>query len=288
MAADTTQDRPLAGSILICTYNRRDALADCLASLPWEAVAAQRAEVIVVDDGSSDGTSTLVSEQFPAARLLINAPNRGLAFSRNRAGNAAQGRLLIYLDDDTAVQHGWLDALLAHDNGQRLLGGRIRDWTGDREQGGPARFTFLGKRLPCAPERANVGTGANLATPAACFAAIGGFDEELPYYFEDSDYCIRAHRAGFGFAYVPEAVVRHRGTEKKSGHAIYMQERNSTFAMLKAYREDWGRLLAFTVGNGAWMAARVVCWVLLLRFRDAGRLLRGWTAAYAQFARCAP
>jgi GT2 family glycosyltransferase len=285
MAADATQDRPLAGSILICTYNRRDALAECLASLPWDAVAAQRAEVIVVDDGSSDGTSTLVAEQFPAARLLINAPNRGLAFSRNRAGNAAQGRLLIYLDDDTAVQPGWLDALVAHDNGQRLLGGRILDWTGDREQGGPARFTFLGKRLPCAPERANVGTGANLATPAACFAAIGGFDEDLPYYFEDSDYCIRAHRAGFGFAYVPEAVVRHRGSERKSGHAIYMQERNSTYAMLKMYRGDVPRLLAFTLGNGAWLVARLVLWSLRFRLRDGSRLFRGWCAAYAQFAR---
>jgi GT2 family glycosyltransferase len=285
MAADATQDRPLAGSILICTYNRREALADCLAALPWEAVAAQRVEVIVVDDGSTDGTSTFVPKQFPATRLLVNTPNRGLAFSRNRAGNAAQGRLLLYLDDDTAVQPGWLDAMLAHDNGHRLLGGRILDWTGGREQGGPARFTFLGKRLPCALDRANVGTGANLATPAACFAVLGGFDEELPYYFEDSDYCIRAHRAGFGFAYVPAAVVRHRGSEKKSGHAIYMQERNSTYAMLKAYRGDWGRLLAFTVGNGAWMISRLLLWSLQLRFRDAGRLLRGWAAAYAQFAR---
>lgn len=287
MAPEPTADT-IAASIIVCTRDRRAALADCLAAIPWEHLPGLGAEVIVVDDGTRDGSGDWVRAAHPGARLIANAAPMGPSHGRNRAAAIARGRLLVFLDDDAVPQPGWLEAILARDDGTRILGGRILDMDSDREQGGPARHTFLGKRLPCAPGRANAGTSANLAVPAEAFRALGGFDEDLPYYFEDSDLCIRATRAGFGFAYLPEAVVRHRGSERKTGRAIHLQERHSTYAMLKAYRGDWPRLAAFTAANAVWMIARAIAWTAAGRPGDAARLWRGWREAHARFARGGP
>jgi len=284
----TTNDNSrvsLAVSIVICSYNRRDDLAACLAALPWDRLEARGAEVIVVEDGCTDDTAAMVRQDFSMVRLLTDEPNQGPSYCRNRGAAAARGRLLLFLDDDAIPAPDWLDAMLAADDGQALLGGRILDLEGGREQGGPAYSTFIGKRLPCAPEKATVGATANLGVPRKCFEEIGGFDLDLPYYFEDSDLCIRARKAGYGFRYVPGAVVRHKGNEVKKGEAIRMQEHNSTYAMLKAYRGHWGRLAAFTLLNGAWMAARLVIWTVRGRLEDSRLLFAGWWSAHGRFAR---
>lgn len=270
-------------SILIATHNRAHWLRECLASFDWPALEALGVEVLVCADGCHDSTVSLVREEFPGARLLVNEERRNLAYSRNALSHAARGELLVYLDDDAVPHPDWIAVLLQKAAPGTLMGGLIVDYEGDRPQNGPQRATFLGKRLPCAPDRANVGTGCNLAVPAACFKAIGGFDEELPYYFDDSDFCIRAARAGFHFRFVPEAVVRHRGSATKRGEAIRLQERHSTYAMLKAYRGAWGKWLLFSLLNGLWMAARWCWWMLQFRFRDSARLLGGWLDAYARF-----
>ncbi len=285
MDSEEITEKNLAATIIITTYNRWPDLRDCLASLPWREMKASAVEVLVMDDGSSDETATGVRETFPQVRLLRNKTRQGASYSRNCLGRAAQGHLLICLDDDVVVTTGWLEALLRQDDGRTLLGGRIVDYGGEREQGGPAHYTFIGKRLPCAVEKANVGISCNLAIPARVFEALGGFDEDLPYYFEDSDFCIRANKAGFNFAYVPEAKVFHKGSPVRVGKAIWMQERNSTFAMLKAYRGSWWRLALFTVLNGAWMGYRVFSWGIRGRFSDVHRLVSGWCCAYRDFWR---
>ena len=274
-----------AASVVISTHNRRDDLRECLASLPWERLTDLGVEVVVVEDGCTDGTSAMIPAEFSEARLVTVAPKQGPSYCRNRGAGEARGELLLFIDDDAVVEPGWLDAMLAADDGRTLLGGRILDLDGQREQGGPARSTFIGKRLPCAPERATVGATANLGVPRAAFKAIDGFDLDLPYYFEDSDLCIRARKAGYGFRYVAGAAVRHKGSEVKQGEAIRMQEHNSTYAMLKAYRGNWGRLLAFSLLNGAWMIARLVAWGLRGRIQDCRRLVAGWWTAHTRFAR---
>ncbi len=273
----------LPASIIIATHNRREDLRECLGSLPWEQLDKLGGEVIVNDDGCTDGTADMVGEAFPAVQLLINKKNEGLAYCRNRSGRAARGNMLLYLDDDVVVAPGWLDAMLAADDGETVLGGRILNYSDGQEQGGPARSTFVGKRLPCGPEKATVGTGCNLGIPARCFEKLGGFDEDLPYYFEDSDLCIRARRAGYRFKYVAGGVVRHKGSPVKKGEAIRMQERNSTYAMLKAYRGHTGKLAIFTLANGLWLVIRLVSWGGRLRLRDCRLLFCGWWEAYRRY-----
>jgi len=276
---------PLRCSIIIATYNRRQLLLDTLASIPWKRLEAVGGEVIVIDDGSSDGSAEAVRDRFPQARLHVNNTNEGLSQAHNRAGAMARGALLINIDSDVEVSAPWLDATLAADDGRTIIAGRVMDYRTGKEQGGPRRSTFLGKSLRTTPERANVAIGCNLAIPKAVFDAIGGFDEDLPCYFEDRDICIRARDAGFKVRYVAVAVLRHKGSEFRMGDAIRQQERNSAYAMLKRYRGRPLLLLAFTLGNGLWLVARLISWGLRGRLADCRLLLTGWSQAYARFLR---
>ncbi|MBI1318878.1 MAG: glycosyltransferase [Candidatus Hydrogenedens sp.] len=276
-------DEDLRCSIIIATLNRRELLLATLASIPWEHLKTVRGEVIVIDDGSTDGSAEAVREQFPQAVLHANTANEGLSQAHNRAGRMARGSLLINIDSDVEVSVAWLDAMLAADDGRTIIAGRVMDFITGREQGGPRRSTFLGKSLRTTPERANVAIGCNLAIPKAVFEALGGFDEDLPCYFEDRDICIRARDAGYAVRYVPDASLRHKGSETRVGDAVRQQERNSTWAMLKRYRGKPLHLLAFTLGNGLWLAIRLALWGAKGRFADCRRLLTGWWQAYARF-----
>lgn len=263
-------------SIIIPSRDRRAWLCALLDSLARELDGREDVEVIVVDDASCDGTAMAVAAGFPWVRLEVAERSLRPSAARNVAARRAQGSLLLFLDADGEVSEGWLTAMLTADDGHTVLLGNVVDFLSGRVQSVPRRATFLGKSLRCRPERANTGPSCNLGMPKALFEALGGFDEELPYYFEDSDLCIRAKRAGAFFRFVAEAVFRHHGSEVKRGEAIRLQEAHSVYAMLKYYEGDWVRMVVFTLGNGMWLKLRVLTWCLSVRWGDAGLLIRGW------------
>lgn len=274
----------MRASIIIPSHNRSPFLQALLASLT-SAIDDSDVEIIVVDDGSTDGTAEDLAVDFPGIRLLSVPTVRGPSYGRNRGADAAQGDLLLFLDSDGVVEEGWLDALLHADSGRHVLLGNVVDFHGGRTQSVPRRATFIGKSLPCRPESANTGPSCNLAVPRDLFQALGGFDEELPYYFEDSDLCIRAARAGHPFRFVADAVFRHHGTERKTGDAIRLQEAHSTYAMLKTYEDDILRSVTFSLANGTWLLTRAVWWTARGRLDDVALLLRGWGSAYIRYLR---
>lgn len=274
----------MRASIIIPTHNRYPLLGPLLGSLE-SAIANAEVEIIVVDDASTDGTVEKIAIDFPSVRIQSLPNAMGPSHGRNRGAESACGRLLLFLDSDGVVEAEWLDAMLSADTGAHLLLGNVVDFKGGRIQSVPRRATFIGKSLPCQPERANTGPSCNLALPRDCFMALGGFDEELPYYFEDSDLCIRAARAGHPFKFVAGAVFRHHGTERKMDEAIRLQEAHSTYAMLKTYEDDILRSLTFTLTNGAWLLTRAVVWTARGRLDDVGLLLRGWGSAYVRYFR---
>lgn len=273
-------------SIIIAVRNRRDDLLECLRSLAAEPLDALGAEIIVADDASTDGTAEALEQfhrQTHPLKVLRLPEAHGPSAARNAAARIATGDLFLFLDSDGAVTPGWLQAMQDAHDGRTLLLGCAVDYHGGAVQGLPRRATFLGKSLRCRPGRANTGPSCNLGVPRAAFETLHGFDEEIPYYFEDSDLCIRARTAGYRFAYLPHAIFRHKGSPRKKGDAIRMQEHNSTYAMLKAYRHNPLMLAAFTAANTAWLAARLLPWLLTGRTHEARLLLTGWTTAHTRF-----
>jgi glycosyltransferase involved in cell wall biosynthesis len=97
-------------SIVICTYNRRDLLKDCLNSILSANYPSYLYEVIVVDGGSADGTIDLC-KRFPNIRFVIES-RFGLAHARNKGASLARGSLVAYVDDDCVVDRDWLRNLV--------------------------------------------------------------------------------------------------------------------------------------------------------------------------------
>jgi len=273
----------MRATVIIPCHDRVEWLRDLLISLRQEGAPSEEVEVIVVDDASTEPLDALLQSAFPNVRFLRSEERISPAAARNKAAKQARGRLLLFLDADGVVAPGWLQAMLSADDGSTVLLGVVKDFTGKKIQIGPRRATFLGKSLPCRPSRANVGGAGNLGVPQRAFAAVGGFDEELGYYFEDTDLCIRLARAGTPFLFMQEAVFLHRGTTQKRGEAVFRQERNSTYAMLKHYQDSSIRRALFLLTNAAWCLFRYSVWYAQGRREEATLLRLGFIRGIHDF-----
>jgi GT2 family glycosyltransferase len=222
-------------SVCVITWNSRDKLADCLAAVP-EACAPESFEVVLVDNGSSDGTVTMVEERFPDARLIRNSGNRGVSRARNQALGAAKGEFLLILDDDTIPKPGSLSGLAESLRARPDVGivGPRLEGPGGKLQLSCRRFhngltpfmrrlSFLRLVESSRALRAYLLAdwdhatwrevdhviGACQAFSRCTYELLGPLDERMFYGWEDTDYCVRARRAGLRVLYSPEQVVVH-------------------------------------------------------------------------------
>ena len=225
-------------SIVILTYDGRDHLATCLASLAEDGWPSADVEVVVVDNGSTDGTGALVNREFPAVRLLPAGRNLGFAPGVRFGAEASRGRTLVLLNNDTKVEKGWLSALVsALDGAPRdvaAVTGRIVSWDGTRVDYRDTLLTFDGHAFqkdfgrpledvrddpPGAARLAPC--GGNMAMRKETFLSHGGFDDDFFAYLEDVDFGLRLASRGLGTSYEPRAVVRHRSGATGEALGIY-------------------------------------------------------------------
>jgi GT2 family glycosyltransferase len=238
---------PLA-SIVIVSWNGRQYLQPCL-----DAVAAQRevdVETILVDNGSTDGTSSFVRERFPWVRLVELPENRGFAGGNNAGVREARGRFVVLLNNDTVPEPGWLAALLrGRDAGgpnalatSRIVymhDPRVIDSAGDGLlRWGGAFKRHHGANIDAAPDSREVFgvCGAACVIPRPVFDELGGFDEDFFVSHEDVDLSYRARLLGYPCRYVADATVRHHGSMtlgRASAFAVFHGQRNLEWMYLK-------------------------------------------------------
>lgn len=204
-------------------------------------------EVILVDDASSDATAR-IEEAVENLRVVRNAENLGFVDSANRGASAARGRLLVFLNNDTAVEAGWLDAIAGtfdrHPEAG-LVGARLMDPDGRLQEAGGllwrdgTGWNFGRGDDPDRPDYAYLRdtdycSGACLAIPRALFEELGGFDVRYrPGYYEDADLAFRVRAAGRRVLYQPASRVVHfegasAGRDLASGmkrHQVVNRER---------------------------------------------------------------
>ena len=235
-------------SVVIVTWNGRRFLEPCLTAL-----AAQqdvRAETILVDNASTDGTADFVRQAFPWVKVVALPENLGFAGGNNAGAREARGRLLAFLNNDTVPDSRWLSTLqggLDEGAGFALAASRIVymhdprviDSAGDGMlRWGGAFKRHHGGAVEHALESGEVfgACGAAFLLPKGVFDELGGFDEDFFASHEDVDLSYRARLRGYRCRYVADAVVRHHGSAtlgRVSPFAVFQGQRNLEWVYLK-------------------------------------------------------
>ena len=217
----------MAITAILVNFNDRLHLGPCLDSL--RAELGEGADIIVVDNASSDGSAEFLASAYPAVRTIANTDNRGFGAANNQALAAATGEQVLLLNTDTVVCPGALRRLaqtlderpdavaagpaLVHPDGsfQVSFGRRVSF---------PAQLAqkfflnpFYKRVLPrrTAPQPVGWLSAACLLVRTEAARGVGGFDERFFIYFEDIDLCRRLAAAGGRLIYDPRAVVTHSG-----------------------------------------------------------------------------
>ena len=240
-------------SIVIVNWNVRELLRRCLASIagsdglfvqgaqpPAESAGGSErrwlAEVIVVDNASSDDSVAMLAEAFPWVQVIANRENLGFTKANNQGLAASGGRYVLFLNPDTEATPQAIGQMLAHAEDHPdvgILGPQLRYGDGG-VQSSRRRFptlatfflesTVLQKKWPRnrildryfvldkpddAISQVDWVVGACMLVRRAVLDAIGGFDEGFFMYSEELDLCHRAVDAGWRVVYYPQAVVTH-------------------------------------------------------------------------------
>lgn len=211
--------RPMV-SIVMPTHNRKDALLPTLRALAQVDYPTGSWEVVLVDDGSTDGTETLVREwcaQSEAPLRYVRQENAGPAAARNHGAATARGEILIFLDDDITVAPSFIDAHVTalEANPGSWIAGRITHPDSLRETPfGKYRFRAWERFHEQHPHdrihETEGGSAANLSMPAADFRRLCGFDESFATpSSEDWDLGLRARADGIRVLYHPTLTTLH-------------------------------------------------------------------------------
>ena len=237
-------------SIIIPVWNGHNCLADCLAALGQQT--ADSFEIIAVDNGSTDSSVRLITEQYPHIYLIQNAKNLGFGLACNIGLRKAKGDVLVLLNQDTVVESNWLEELVdffATHSEVGIVGskayyedGKIQHAGGYIDaQGGGYHY---GHREPDRSEfnktrDLDFVTGASLAIRRDVYEQIGDLDEGFqPAYYEDVDWCYRARIAGWRVVYLPASRLIHKEESRlaqPTHMGMYLFHRNRLRFLLKHF-----------------------------------------------------
>jgi GT2 family glycosyltransferase len=240
-----------AVSVLVRNLNGQSYLDACLSSIEAQTYPRDRFEVVLVDNGSTDGSIALVNEKYPRTRVFALPGNQGFCAPYNAAIRSCESEFVALLNNDTRVDRQWLGALVSAAERHKAVAvaSKILDWEGKTidfvvgatsfigharriDVGAPATRTYEEQRLlfPCA--------GSALYSRTA-FLDADAFDEDFFAYFEDVDLGWRLNLFGGTVVLAPNAVTYRRspGMSSQTAHAqrLRLLERNALAMIYKNY-----------------------------------------------------
>ncbi len=269
-------------SVCIVNFNTREMLRGCLRSvfIETEEIAL---DVIVVDNASTDGSAEMVAAEFPQARLIRNAENRRFAGGANQALRAATGEYLLMLNSDTVVRDRAIErmaAFMAEHRDVGALGCRLvsADGTPTMSYG---CFPSLRRNLAywwpwmrgrwdahaidgippagALPMEVEYPSGACLLTTREVLEKTGLLDEGFFLYGEETDFCLRARRAGYRSVLAPVDVVHvGGGSNRAPGWQTMGRARLAEWRFVRKHRSFayFAAFVAVECVGMAWWTAR--------------------------------
>ncbi len=299
------QNEPVRGraaSVVIPTWNGRHHLEANLATVVEAMRGDPDNEVIIVDNGSEDGTAEYLRQAFPSVRVLALKENLGFGGGSNAGFEAARNDIVVLLNNDMRVEPDFLAPLLEGFDDDRVFAVTAQIYFSDptrrREETGltHGRWTARGLELGHAIDEqvdrlypAFYAGGGSSAYDRKKFLELGGFDALLrPFYYEDSDLSYMAWKRGWKVLYAPGGVVyhEHRGTIGKKFSNEYVNRVIAKNRLLFVWKNihSAGRLAQHTLWIQAALFVQAVFGPSPLR-PDArsllmafGQILEAWQA----------
>jgi GT2 family glycosyltransferase len=289
-------------SIVIVTWNTKRIVAECVESIE-RSTAAVKAQIIVVDNASTDGTADLIRERFPLVTLICNQENVGFARANNIGIRLCTGDYVFLINSDVVVPEGCLQKMIAYmsehpDIGMigplmRLADGAIGDsckrfptvanWFG-YALGLPSVFKHwgLGGGYLMTDFRydrvqdVDILTGWFWLIRRQALAQVGLLDERFFFYGEDLDWPRRFHEAGWRVVFYPEAEAIHYSgaSSAKAPTRYYVEMLRADFRYLRKYHTRW-EMIGFWLGSVTHEVLRITAFSLAWAIQPSRRALAG-------------
>ena len=236
-------------SVVTVNWNGKSHLQALLPTLPTTGCG----EILVVDNGSRDGSQALVRKDFPAVQLIENRTNRGFAHPCNQAAERASRRYLAFINNDMKAHPDWLRKGLPRLGGPTVCAAsRILNWSGERIDFNGSSLQYLGYALQrdigrLVEEVSQDGEilfpcGGAMLIDRQVFLEVGGFDPDYFALFEDVDLGWRLWVMGYRVAFAAESITCHRGHSTLETQTLpkvrYLMHRNALLTILKNYDDE--------------------------------------------------
>jgi GT2 family glycosyltransferase len=274
-------------SIVIPTYNGRALLETCLASLARHLPANLTVEVIVSDDGSTDGTAGWLADAHPWVHVVRRAENAGFVAAANTGIAAARGRVTQLLNNDTEVTPGWLEAglapfadpavgsvaplVLVRSDPTRVDSAgdtyAFLGWPAKRGHGEPAA-----KWLSHPVDQVFGASGSSAFYRTDALRLVSAFDPSFGSYYEDVDLAFRLRWAGYRCVFTPRSRIFHEVSASYDHALPALQRRMSRNA----------EYLFWTDLPAAWLVAATVPHLAFVLAQGLVRLARGHATPFVQ------
>ena len=240
-------------SIITVNWNGQKHLSQLLPSL----LPLGAREIIVVDNGSEDGSVSYLESEFPEVLIIRNEVNRGFAHPNNLAARESGGSILAFINNDMRADAKWLEAALRRMEEYPCVGSRILDWEGEKADFNGSSLQYLGYAMQQdAGKLVNQLTnrqeilfpcGGAMLIERQLFLQLGGFDEDYFAVYEDVDLGWRLWLSGSKVALASDSITYHRAhstlASKGSAKMRYLMHRNALLTIIKNYEEDTVRRL---------------------------------------------
>jgi N-acetylglucosaminyl-diphospho-decaprenol L-rhamnosyltransferase len=249
-------------SIVIVNWNTRDLLADCLGSIAQTANGLD-VEIIVVDNGSNDGSQDIVRQLFPEVQLIENTKNVGFARANNQATETSQGCYILLFNSDAIATPGAIQSLVHLADAEPragIVGAQLLNIDGSFQASytpfptlwqeflilaGLGRL-FCGQWYPSrgpdeakGPQVVDYVEGACVLVRRQAFEEVGGLDEGYFMYAEEVDWCYEMKKAGWQVWYQPAAKILHVGGGS-SQHRRPQREADLYRSRVRFFRKHYG------------------------------------------------
>jgi glucosyl-dolichyl phosphate glucuronosyltransferase len=280
-------------SIIVATFNRRQSLSRLLQSLDsLDRTDSVTLEVLIVDNGSTDGTGTLLREKqqqsLKYSLKILREEKRGKSAALNRGLRNCRGQIICLADDDVVFDSRWIGGLLESYKAAEFvaLQGRVLPGVdGDSNRADPERIREY--NIPIVDygneiKKINGLTGTNMSFKREVFEKVGLFDTRLgpgaAGFSEDTEYSIRIRKAGFKIGYTPHAVVYHELNPSRYGRKYNRLAEYRKGLSRSVYRHDSipFRVIPDLVANCARYALYRFLGKTQKAYKTEGRIMKCW------------